>query len=257
MSEELTAYAKKRKRKNRIRILLMSVLVLALLGTAGYFALTEFFVCNAFSVQETSLYTAEDILSVCRVEEGTPLIRVSKNDISSAIEENFPYLVDVQVEFDLPDRIIVTFTEDFGELALQMGEELFSVDCELTVLAKEAVSSTIPRIKLVTDGVSRCVVGEKLVFFDTSLENALLAIIGNLKEAEMFDKVQSIDVKDKFDLRVRYLDRFEILLGENDDLQLKFAMVKEVIRDLGAEETGRIDISDPNSAYVKLDTGTL
>ncbi len=255
MSEELTAYAKKRKRKKNMRNLLISVLVLALLGTAGYFALTRFFVCNTFSVQETSLYPAEDILSVCKVEDGTPLISVSKNEISSAVQEAFPYLVDVQVEFDLPDSIIVTFTEDFGELALEMGKELFSVDCELTVLAKESIDSTIPRIKLISENVSRCVVGEKLVFFDESVKNSLLHIIESLKQAEMFDKIQSINVGDKFDLRVEYLDRFEILLGEENDLDLKFGMVKEVIRDLAADATGRIDISDANTAYVKLEQG--
>jgi len=255
VSEELTAYAKKRKRKKNLRYLLISVLVLILLGTASYFALTRFFVCNTFSVQETNLYPAEDILSVCQVKEGTPLISVSKNEISSAVEEAFPYLVDVQVEYDLPDSIIVTFTEDFGELALQMGKELFSVDCELTVLAKESIDSAIPRIKLISENVSRCVVGEKLVFFDEAVKNSLLKIIEDLKRAEMFDKVQSINVSDKFDFRVKYLDRFEILLGEENDLDLKFAMVKEVIRDLEANSTGRIDISDANTAYVKLDQG--
>ena len=255
MSEELTAYAKKRKRKKNMRILLISVLVLSLLGTVSYFALTRFFVCHTFSVQETNLYPAEDILSVCRVEEGTPLISVSKKEISSAVEEAFPYLVDVQVEFDLPDNIIVTFTEDFGEFALQMGKELFSIDCELTVLAKESINSSIPRIKLISDNVSRCVVGEKLVFFDESVKNSLLRMFESLQQAEMLDKVQCVNVRDKFDLRIEYLERFEILLGEESDLNLKLAMVKEVIRDLEADATGRIDVSDANTAYVKLDHG--
>ncbi len=256
MSEELTAYAKKRKRKKTFRILLISFLVFVLLGTASYFALTHFFVCKTFSVQETKLYPADEILSVCKVEENTPLIQVSKKSISSAIEEAFPYLVNVQVEFDLPDGVIVTFTEDFGELALQMGKELFSVDCELTVLAKEAVGSTIPRIKLECDDVSRCVVGEKLVFFNDSTEENLLSLIRTLQDLEMFEKVQSINANDKFDLRVGYLERFEIMLGEISDLKLKFSMAKEVIRDLGTEERGRIDVSDPNTAYVKLENGT-
>lgn len=257
MSEELSAYAQKRKRKKIVRILLIAVLILALLGIAAYFAFTKFFVCHGVSVQETSLYPAEEIQKLCHVEDGTPLILVSKNDISTAVEENFPYLVDVQVEFDLPDRIIVTFTEDFGEFALQMGEEIFSVDCELNVLAKEKLDTPIPRIRLESDGVLRCVVGEKLVFFDSAAESGLLSIIAALKEAELFDKVQMINVNDKFDLRLKLMNRFEILLGEVSDVGLKLSMVKEVIRDLGAEETGRIDISDPNNAYVKLDTGTV
>ena len=255
MSEELTAYAGKRKRKKTLRILLIVCLVAILVGIGSYFALTRFFVCHTFSVQETSLYPAEEILAVCKVEKNTPLISVSKNDISTAIEEKFPYLVDVQVEFDLPDRIIVTFTEDFGEFALSMGKELFSVDTQLSVLAKESQDSTIPRIRLVCDSVSRCVVGEKLKFYDDSIFDCLVEMIAALKEADMFDKVQEVNVNDKFDLRIKYLDRFEILFGEKSDMSLKLSMAKEVIRDLEPTSAGRIDISDPNAAYVKLSDG--
>jgi len=61
-----------------------------------------------------------------------------------------------------------------------------------------------------------------------------------------------VDLDDKFNLRISYLGRFEILLGDREDLKYKFAMVREVIKELGEGTAGSIDISDPNTAYVKL-----
>lgn len=252
MSEEVKGYAKQKKKNAILRTVLIVVCAVLILGIGLYFVLTRFFVVRQVVVQGTDLYPKEAILSVCNVSEGTPLVSLSKKKICRAVEENFPYLVQVSVEYDLPDTVNVTFREEFGELAISLGAELFSIDDDLRVLAKERADSTLERIRLITEDVSRCVVGEKLTFFDESLGKGIREIMKELSAANMLDRVSAIDVRDKFNIKLRYMDRFEILIGEDTDLKYKFAMVKEVIRDLGEGESGRIDISDPNTAYVKL-----
>ena len=250
--EALAAYAKKKKQRVLLRGILIAVLALAVLGTAGYFVLTRYLVAREVMVQGTDLYPKDKILEACAIPENAPLISLSKKEISRRVEESFPYLVDVAVEFTLPDTVNVTFREEFGRLALNLGAELFSVDEDLNVLAKESPDSAIPRIRLYTRDVSRCIVGEKLRFFEDSVGTGVLDVIGALRDAGMLDQVSVIDVCDKFNLKIRYLDRFELLIGEDSDLKYKFAMVKEVVKDLAPDETGRIDVSDPNAAYVKL-----
>ncbi len=252
MSEELSAYQKKRKQKKIARNGFLAVLILALMSTAAYFIFTRYLVVKEVVIQETTLYSQEEMLDVCAVEKQTPLIALSKKEICRAVEENFPYLVNVKVEFDLPGKVLVGFREDFGMMALQLGTELFSLDRELNVLAKEPHDSTIPRISLLTEDVSRCVVGEKLSFFDPAVATAISDLITALEKKEMLSDVNVFDLRDKLNIKVHYQSRFELLMGENSDLGYKFAMVQEVIKDLGAEERGRIDITDPNTAYVKL-----
>ncbi|MBR3836504.1 MAG: FtsQ-type POTRA domain-containing protein [Clostridia bacterium] len=249
---ELSAYAQKKKQRILIRNLFVTVLVLAILGTAGYFVSTRFLIARSVNVQGTDLYPKEEILKACAIEDGAPLISLSKKEISRAVEENFPYLVDVSVEFDLPQTVNVTFREEFGHIALMLGTELFSVDDQMNVLAKESQDSTIPRIRLITRDVSRCIVGEKLAFFDEKIVEDLEDVVSALSKAEMLSSVSTIDIQDKFNIEIRYLDRFQLLIGDSTDLKYKFAMVKKIIADLGEGEIGRIDIADPNTAYVKL-----
>ncbi len=252
MSGEISAYSKSRKAKALRRNILVGVLLAVLLGGASYLVLTRYLVVQDVMVQGTELYSKKELLSACHIEKGTPLIALSKKEISRNVEENFPYLIDVKVEYDLPGTVNVTFQEEFGKLALNLGTELFSIDTELNVLAKEKPDSQIPRIRLLTEDVSRCVVGEKLCFFEAEFPRQLTELIADLKRAEMLEKISTIDICDKFNIKLRYLDRFEILIGEMSDMKQKLNMVKEVIKDLGDAESGRIDISDPNNAYVKL-----
>lgn len=252
MSDELNTFAKKRKSRKIRRYIFLGILVLALLGVGAYFAATRYFIVKEVVIQDTALYSKENLIAACKVKKNTPLYQVSKKEISRAIEENFPYLEKVKTEFDLPDRVVVSFTEEFGEFALQLGTELFSVDRDLNVLAKERPDSTIPRIGLVTKDAARCIVGEKLSFFEEDIKNCVLDLYTSLEKGGLIENVTSIDVSDKFALKVTYQNRFEILVGENRDLKYKFAMVKKVIEDLNDNDAGRIDITDPNTAYVKL-----
>ncbi len=252
MGDELSVFAKIKKRKRMIRTVALFTLILALLGVASYFALTKYLVVAEVALQDTNLYPKEAMLELLAPEEGTPLIKVSKNKICRALEEGFPYLVEAKVEFDLPGKINISFTEDFGELALVLGQEQFCIDKDLNVLAKERLGSDIPRIRLVSGDVSRCIVGEKLGFFEEEAENRLKTILSAMENTDLMGQVQQIDMRDKFNIQIRYLDRFNLLVGDESSLKHKLMMVKEVVLDLQETDTGTIDIADPDTAYVKL-----
>jgi len=132
-----------------------------------------------------------------------------------------------------------------------LGEESFAVDRDLNVLAK-INDSGVSRIRLISRDVSRCVVGEKLSFFDPTIGDSVLQFIQTLESEEMIGQVSEIDLQDKFYIRIRYLDRFDVILGENSDLPYKFAMLRGVVADLYPEAKGEIDVTDPNTAYVRL-----
>ncbi|MBR2616554.1 MAG: FtsQ-type POTRA domain-containing protein [Clostridia bacterium] len=251
MSEELVAFSKNRKKKALIRIGLVAAIVLLLSGVILWLLLSKFFVVKAIRLPESESYTEEEILEKVGVPAGKALVTVSKKDVIRRIEENFPYLVDVSVRFRLPGTLEISFSEDHGRLAMTLGTETFSINEELVVIAKETGEGDKPRIRLYTDDVARCVVGEKLVFGSADTLKTLGEMVRILEEREMLADVQSIDIREKFNIKLRYLDRFDLVVGEKTDLEYKFAMVEKVVEDLGDGVSGRIDVTDPDTAYVK------
>lgn len=253
MNADVGIYAKKKRSRLIWRIVLLSILVLALLGVAGYFAANHFFIVKTVTVQETSLYPAEAILEKVGIPAGTPLHKVSKEVVKASVEENFPYLVNVTVEFDLPHAVLVSFAEDHGIFSLTLGEELFAVNESLCVVSKESKDSSLRRIRLYSDDVSRCIVGEELAFFDETGRESLASIVQALKKEDFLERIGSIDLRDKFNIRLTLEDRFTVLIGDGSELAGKLAMLRGVLEDLSATATGRIDLTDHNNAYVKLD----
>ena len=252
MGEDLSAFAKKRKTKKIRRYIFLGVLLAVLLGTAAYFALENYFVVKEISLQDSTLYAKEEMLSVLSIEKGTPLYQIRKSEIANTVQDSFPYLVHVKVSYSLPDKIKISFEEQFGEIALILGGDLFAVDRDLNVLAKERADSQIPRIRLLAGDVKRCVVGEKVSFIDENTTSALKEVLLQLDREGFLTDAEQIDMRDVFHISLDYGGRFQILLGDSQNLHQKFAMVREVMKDLGEYASGRIDIADPDNAYVKL-----
>ena len=96
-----------------------------------------------------------------------------------------------------------------------------------------------------------------MTFSDEGLQAMIPEIIGAVEEQGMRENVQSLDLRDKFNVKLRYLDRFDVTLGENENLAYKLQMLKKVVEELDADParsaegpvTGTIDLTDANTAY--------
>ncbi len=257
MGEAFTAFAKKRRLTSILRTVFLVIFILAILGAGAYFAMEYYFVVNKISVQENTLYEEASIIKTSQIKKKTPLYRIPKAKIEQEIENQYPYLENVKIKFDLPNQVKITFSEEFGELALTLGTELFAVDRELNVLAKETTDSKIPRIILETGNVDECIVGAKLSFIDPDTADIVEEMMIALENAKLLSHIRKIDVRDQFNVVLLYEESFEILLGDKTDLSAKLAMARETIKEiqkeadgsLEEEPGGSIDISDPNQAY--------
>ena len=252
MDQELEVFKKKRKQKKIVGVVLTALLVVVLLG--GLFLLADrfFFHLRRVTVSPSTLYTEEELIAACGVTEGQRLLSVDRREVERRISGSFPYLVNVRARLRLPDTLSVTFEEKMGEIALTLGDESYAVDMDLNVIARIAKGDETRRLGVLANGISRCMVGEKIEFFDEMIPEILSHVVHALDRAGMLADTDSLDLRDKFDLQMEYKGRFHILLGEDGDLDLKFAMVNRVFEEFYEEDTGQIDISDPNNAYVRL-----
>lgn len=252
MNQELSAFAKKRKSKKIRRFLFLAILLIALFGVSGYFVMEKFFVVKQVSVQKSDIYKTEDISSCANVKRGTALYKINKKKIVEKVEKKFPYLEDVKVSYKLPDKVQISFREEYGNFSIALGVEVFALDDDMHVLAKETGDSGIERIRIVSGDVKTCFVGESISFIDEDTAPILRNLVKSLKDKKMLSSVKRIDVTNQFDIRVNYDGRFEFALGDHQDFPLKLAMVQKILADLGNDATGVIDISDSDQAYVKL-----
>ncbi len=250
MNEELGRIPKKRKQKKLFRIVFLVLLLLVLGSVVGVLLSENYFIVREVQFQETELYSYDTLFAAAGVEIGRPMAKTSKKEIEKNLLAACDFLTDIQVDFSFTGTVTIRFTESLGDFCVQLGSENFAVKGDLYVLSRGVDPGDGKRILLLSSGVKTCIAGEKMTFLDESLEAMIPEIISALEEKEMRADVQTLDLRDKFNIRIRYLDRFDVLLGENENIAYKLAMLRQVVRKLDPDVTGQIDLADANTAYV-------
>ena len=73
-----------------------------------------------------------------------------------------------------------------------------------------------------------------------------------LEHNGVLEKIDTIDLTDKFDVTMDYDGRFTVFLGNTENLKYKIAMVMKVVEELYEDDSGVIDVRETSTAYVKL-----
>ena len=93
-----------------------------------------------------------------------------------------------------------------------------------------------------------------VIIYSAEKLEAALQITKETENNGVLGELATIDVTDMSNIELWYGQRFQILLGNNDDIPKKIFSVVQAIRQLGAYETGVLDASFttwPDEVYYK------
>ena len=242
------------KKHNRIKQRVLFVMI-AVLCAAGVAAILIRTLCKVgeIGISPTELYDPRDIVEVTGIRIGDNLFSFNASEAEKRIAESFPYLDDISVARVIPSGVSISFTHNMGTMAIRLGDDYYAVDDEQKVLKKCAAPDDggVHRITVISDRISRCVVGEKIVYNDDNLFSMVDDICRAVDANGVLDKISFIDLTDKFDVTMDYDSRFEIKLGNTENMSYKIAMVVKVVAQLYPDDTGQIDVRETSTAYVK------
>ena len=222
---------------------------------------------NLFNIKEVKVdgisaavpYNAEDVTAFLDIQEGTNLITYDSDKAKRSLLYQFPYIEKIEIKKRFPSTLVINITENKGTLYVKLGEDNFILSSNGRVL--EIVDDPFydgkSRTELVAEGVKRCVCGEDIVFDKNETLEILSTIAGCLDSYGLSDKITRLDIRDKFDVRLMYDNRFEIKFGIYENAENKIELFSHMINNkIWEDTTGIIDISDGSEALVKF-TGNV
>jgi cell division septal protein FtsQ len=244
---------KKRNIKLRQKILFCTIIVLCL-GAVAWMLITNLCKVETIEITPTELYDTNEIMASTGIKQGDVLYGIDVKSVKSKLEEKYHYLKDIKLSLVFPSTVSISFGEDMGDMCLKLGDEYYVIDDSQKVLKRcdDPSDGGAHRITVVSNRIQRCIVGEKVVYSDDTLMKMVDQIILAVDANGVLEKINTIDMTDKFDITMDFDSRFDVKLGSTENVKYKIAMVIKVVEELYEDDIGQIDVSETGMAYVKL-----
>lgn len=237
--------------KGARKVLLAFTLLVMVVVTA---ALCIFLLFKIRTIQVTgdTVYTAADILNLCGFQEGENLVFLSTEGKEEQLEEQLPYIEDAQILRHFPNSLEIRITGAQVAANVSNGSQWYAVSTSGKILAE--ISEPMDGVMTVTGlTLQDPVPGKPLQAQDENYQQALDDILNVLRELDSAGDFTSLDLTDLYNITMMYQDRIQFQLGSTLELgyKLDFGLTK-VVPELGADETGTLDLSlapDVKKAY--------
>lgn len=256
-SVHLDELKSKQQKKTHRRTVMYVILFLGatLLFLAVFFLL--FFRISEIRIEGNEIYTDEQILSYLTVQTGDNLFSFRAEELANTLRKGLPFAGNIEVKRQLPSTLVIHVKERHEEFSMSVGDEVYLLSGDLLVLGRVGGSEILSGVASLQAGaVERCLVGEKVVFFDTRTSDNFEELYRCLSAYNMMPDIVSIDMTSRFDIQINYANRFSVYLGDIDSMEMKIRFLVGVLEQLRSTDSGKIYLSDPREAAVQLDTTT-
>lgn len=239
-------YKKPRKRTVSGAILTFAVVVIAIV-----FLMSVFLRISDISVEGNEHYTDEEIISAIDIEQGDNLFFFDRFAAISRVFAKLPYVEEVSLERQLPNKVIITVQECKALAYIAVGDENWTIDRSCKVLGKatESELETLIRVDGLDPGT--LLIGERLTSSDG--DDGIITFISEtlyqIQERNLAEHILSLDFSEENGAKMYYGTRFTVILGGRSSVNHKFAMLESVLEQLKEGDVGVINLSDGDSAH--------
>lgn len=246
---------------NRKRFLLQLATVVAVV-LALLFGMSIFFKVEQVQITGTVKYDPAEILEASGIQKGENLLTLNKKRVSANIQNNKPYIDTVQVGTKLPGTVVIAVTElDVFYAAQDQKGGWWLLSSAGKVVDSCAAAAAEDHTRILGVQLADPVAGETAVAYEPPQEpdesgatapvtvyageqlSLALTVIQNMEANGFIGTVATVDVTDPGDIQLWYGTRFQMLLGDQNDLPRKIGALDQVLRRMDDHASGILDAS--------------
>lgn len=247
----------KRGRIKRAVMLALSVIVIICVFIA--LCVFVFFKIKEIKVSGTELYSADEIIEESGVTVGENLFTVDEKAVSDALSSGFPFIGKSKLIRRIPGTLEIAVKEDSATFYTELYGEYFALSDDLRVLqsteSAEEILEKYPELrKISVEYVSEAIVGKSLSFDNDNYYSSLTEFIEATIKSGYYDNISEIDFRNRFAIKLLYKGRFDVVLGDSDNTDVKLNFVESISNDLGDTAKASIEMNDAKKAYVIVET---
>lgn len=254
------------------RRMLLRILVVAAVALALCLSLSIFFKVKTVTVAGAEKYTPWSVMEASGIQEGESLISLNTIGAAARVLKALPYVESVQVGIKLPDTVNIEIKEYEVAYAIRDQDGLWwRITSNGKVLEKVNGGQATENAQILGVVLASPAVNEQAVAGETATATAatdetaestetvatqpnliqpaqrlstVLGILQQLEANEILGQVASIDVSDMSRIVLWYGTQYEVILGDETQMEKKVAAMTAAIRSsLQSYDSGTLDVS--------------
>lgn len=241
----------KRKKKSTFKFLI--VIFLFTLLIVGVYLLLKHQAFNivSFNLEGTNKYTVQEIIDKINLKQGKNIFI----EIFSVKKENiieFPYIDSIDLDVDLPNVININVVERVPKYFAYDKEKnsYFKLDENGYVLEESNISNK-RKEELLMYGITfddEVILGEKINEIDMSKILVFLEIKDAFEKNIANKNVTKVNFENSL-TTITVNDKLDVIFPNNDSLNYKIALLSEILKSIGEDAGGVVDLTKINPTY--------
>ena len=233
--------------------LTVSVALLVICFTAAVLVLL---LCRAdeFEIQGTELYSDREILDASQIEEGIFLFSVDGEAAEAEILSRCTFIKSVSVRVKLPDRVIITVTEDPPMFYTNVGVSTVMFGYDLRIAEVRQNSASGDGVLVIMPEVASAVAGTKMILKDGE-PTYITKLLEHAARSELFDRMTLISCENTRDAYYEIDGKYRLILGGVSELDVKLKVAKEYLEipRIANASYATLDLSSPKEVIVTVE----
>ena len=245
-------YGAVRKKKRKSLFAPISIL---LVGVAIIFGMGVFFRVQEIEVTGSVSYTDEEVIEASGIDIGDNLFFINRISASSRIFSRLPFVEEASIERVLPNKLIITVDESFALAYVSWEGQSWMMTGNCKLLGSGTGDELSGLIHVLNVFPTNPKAGEIMaVEPGESLKLTYLqTLLHAMQQLGITTDVADLDMQNPANPTFRYLDRFTVKMGANDNTDYKLRMLLSAIDQMESDITGTIDLSEGTTVHMSPD----
>lgn len=226
-----------------------------LVGVAIVFGMGVFFRVQEIEVVGSVSYTDEEVIDASGIDVGDNLFFINRFSASSRIFARLPLVEEASIERELPNKIIITVDESFAMAYVNWEGQYWMMTGSCKLLGSGSVTEVASLIRVLNVTPVEPKAGE--IMQVDAAESLKLSYLQTLLHAMQLtgitDDVKDVDMTNPANPTFRYLDRFTVKMGPNENVDYKLRMLLSAVEQMESDMTGTVDLSEGTAVHVSPD----
>ena len=233
------SHIRQSENKKAVRNTFIICTVIALIILSAAIACFFIFRIKEVSIKGSEKYTEEQLIQASGIGKNSNLIITRASAVERSLRTAYPSLEDIKISKKFPDRLEITVTDSEELYYIELGSDVFTITDDLRVTSQ---NKPVPEgaIELRSCGIVSVVVGEYMKFDKDTHYNYLKGLLENVRSHKISEHIVRVDMSEKFNIRLKYDDRFIIEIGDAENVNTKLTLAEAYISSLRDDEKGII-----------------